>query len=176
MQQNDLFLLFLRTGLFTIGGGMVAVPLLKESLVPNAMCHDAFLSMIAISQSAPGSIGANMATFVGVTQLGLLGGVVAVAGLIIPSLVVITLIARFLPHFNRYDSVQCAFRSVRPAVTGLILSVAMTLTGAVLWDGSGGVACMPLVIFLLILGIHFRFKLQSVSLIGIGALCGILFL
>lgn len=176
MQQSDLFMLFLRTGLFTIGGGMAAVPLLKESLVPREISYEAFLSMIAVSQSAPGSIGANMATFVGVSHFGFWGGVVAVVGLIIPSFVVITLIARFLPRFNQYEPVQCAFKTVRPAVTGLILSVATTLTVAVLWGESVAPNYSAVVLFLLILALHFRCKLQSISLIGVGAICGVCFL
>lgn len=176
MQQSDLFVLFLRTGLFTIGGGMAAVPLLEEALVPIHFKHDAFLSMIALSQSSPGSIGANMATYIGVSEVGILGGVVAVTGLVIPSFIVITLIARYLPHFTKYRLVQCAFSTVRPAVTGLILSVALSLSVAVLWGGGSGVKGIPLAIFLLITLLHFRYKLQSITLISIGAVSGMLFL
>lgn len=176
MDSKTLFWIYLKTGFFTIGGGMAAVPILQEELVSTHMGEDAFLSMIAISQSAPGSIGANMASYTGTLFGGLGGAFVAVLGLVLPSFLVITLIARFFPRFSKKESVQGIFIAVRPAVTGLILSVALSLTLAVLWGGGVDAPLGPIGIFTFILILHFRFKLQSISLIGIGALCGVLFL
>ncbi len=173
MQHRDLFSLFLQTGTFTIGGGLAAIPILEEAVVPATMSDDRFLSMIAIAQSSPGSIGANMASYIGVSEAGITGAMISVLGLVLPSLIVITLIARFLPAFSSYDSVKSMFKSIRPAVTGLILSVALSLTVAVLLGRSGPLEVAPFVIFALILFLHFRYKVQSIALIAVGAVCGI---
>lgn len=176
MNHSDLLFLFLSTGLFTIGGGLAAIPILKEALVPNQLTPEEFLSMIAVCQSAPGSIGANMATYVGVSESGIGGAFVAVFALIVPSFITITIIARFLPRFSSYAVVKSIFTSVRPAVTGLILSVALTLTVSVLLLGPGAMNFIPFVIFALIILLHIRFRLQSITLIAIGALCGMVLL
>ncbi len=177
MTLLDLFSLFFKTGVFTVGGGLAAMPILEEHIVQQgAMTNDSFLSMIAVSQSAPGSIGVNAATYFGVTQQGVLGGVISVVALTIPSLIVITTIARFFPHFADNRVVKSVFGTVRPAVTGLIASVAFSLTVAALFTVTLTFDLSRILIFLLILWLHFRFEMKSISLIIVGALCGVLFL
>lgn len=176
MQHDDLFTLFLRTGVFTIGGGLAAVPILKESIVDDIMVQEQFLSMIAVSQSAPGSFGANMATYIGVSEIGFTGALVSVFALALPSILVIMLIAQFFPKFSSYDSVQAVFATIRPAVTGLILSVALSLTLAALFTTCFTLDVVRILIFATVVYLHLRLKLKSISLICIGALMGILFL
>ncbi len=177
MSLLELFTLFFKTGVFTVGGGLAAMPILEEHIVQQGvMTNENFLSMIAVSQSAPGSIGVNAATYFGVTQQGFLGGVVSVIALTIPSLIVITTIARFFPHFSDNRVVKNVFGTVRPAVTGLIASVAFSLTIAALFTTTFTFDISRILIFVLILWLHFRFEMKSISLILVGALCGILFL
>jgi len=182
MSFLELFALFFKTGVFTVGGGLAAMPILEEHIVQQEiMTSDSFLSMIAVSQSAPGSIGVNAATYFGVTQQGVLGGIISVLALTIPSLIVITTIARFFPHFSDNVVVRRMFGTVRPAVTGLIASVAFSLTLAALFSASHVSTPFEfdisrILIFLLILFLHIRFELKSISLIVIGAVCGVVFL
>ena len=128
MSIGTLFVRFMLIGLFTIGGGLVAIPLLQEFIHHFELLSDAeFLSMVAIAQSTPGSIGVNISTFVGISQFGVLGGVMATVAFILPSMLIITIIARFSPHFLQHPTVTRAFVGVRPAVAGIIAAVALGL-------------------------------------------------
>lgn len=116
-----LFLEFFKTGLFAIGGGLATLPFLynmadKYPWFDRAMLAD----MIAISESTPGPIGINMATYVGFHTGGILGGILATVALVLPSIIVIVLIAKFLNRFNENKLVKSGFYGLRPAVTALI--------------------------------------------------------
>lgn len=116
-----LFLEFFKTGLFSIGGGLATLPFLynmadKYSWFDRAMLAD----MIAVSESTPGPIGINMATYVGYETGGILGGIIATIALVLPSIVIIIIIAKFLNKFNENKLVKSAFYGLRPAVTALI--------------------------------------------------------
>ncbi|WP_069999695.1 chromate transporter [Cellulosilyticum sp. I15G10I2] len=116
-----LFIEFFKIGLFAVGGGLATLPFLyalsdKYSWLDAAVLPD----MIAISESTPGPIGVNMATYAGYSSAGVLGGIIATLGLITPSVIVIILVAKFLNRFNENFYVQGAFYGLRPAVTALI--------------------------------------------------------
>ena len=128
MNIGLLFYRFMLIGLFTIGGGLVAIPLLQEFIHHFELLNDAeFLSMVAIAQSTPGSIGVNISTFVGFSQQGILGGVLTTFAFILPSMIIITAIAKFSPHFLEHPTVAKAFSGVRPAVAGIITAIALSL-------------------------------------------------
>jgi chromate transporter len=117
----NLFCLFFYIGLFTIGGGLVAItlmygPIVEGGLVPAEM----FYNMVAISESTPGPVGINMATYVGYTLYGVPGAVLATAGETLPSLIIIIFIAKYVMRFHQKPLVQAAFLGLRPAVTGMI--------------------------------------------------------
>lgn len=119
-----LFFIFFKIGLFSIGGGLATLPFLQD-LVDN---YDWFTSkelidMIAISESTPGAIGINTATFVGYKVAVLFGGLITTLGIVTPSIIIIILIAHYFKKFNEKPLVQGAFLGIRPAVTGLIASV-----------------------------------------------------
>lgn len=112
---------FFKIGLFAVGGGPATLPFLME-LTRN---YDWFTmkeltDMIAVSESTPGPLGVNMATYVGFETLGLWGGIVSTIGLVVPSIVVITIIATFFNKMNQNPKVQSVFKGIRPAVTGII--------------------------------------------------------
>ncbi|MGM0472078.1 MAG: chromate transporter [Bacillota bacterium] len=119
---------FFRVGLFSLGGGLVALPFLQELIAKYGwMTGEELLNMIAISESTPGAIGINTATFIGYNTAGISGSIVATIGLATPSVIIIVIIARYFNKFNQHPLVQAAFRGLKPAVAGLIASAAFTL-------------------------------------------------
>lgn len=123
-----LFLEFFKVGLFALGGGLAALPFLQDLIVKYGwMTAEELLNMIAISESTPGAIGINTATFIGYNTAGIAGGIVATAGLAAPSIIIITIIAHYFQKFNQHPLVQSAFSGIRPAVAGLIASAAFEL-------------------------------------------------
>lgn len=116
-----LFLEFFKIGLFAIGGGLATLPFLYELAGKYPWFDEAMLgNMIAISQSTPGPIGINMATYAGFNAGGILGGIIATVGLVTPSVLIIIMVAHVLNKFKESQVVQSVFYALRPAVTGLI--------------------------------------------------------
>ncbi len=119
---------FFKIGLFAVGGGLATLPFLQDLAVTTGWYSTAFLSdMIAISESTPGPIGINMATYVGCNVAGFWGGVVATLGEITPSLLIVTLICQFVGNFSSNPKVEAAFYGLRPAVTGLIAAAGLSM-------------------------------------------------
>ncbi len=116
-----LFFEFFKTGLFAVGGGMATLPFLKimgEST--GWFTQTDLMNMLAVSESTPGPVGINMATYVGFTTAGLTGSIVATIGEVTPSIVIIMVIAAMLAKFRDSKYVANAFYGLRPASTGLI--------------------------------------------------------
>lgn len=114
-----LFFEFAKVGLFAVGGGLATIPFLQDmgtrtGWLPTWSDHPRF----AVSESTPGPMGVNMATYVGFEIFGLPGAVVATLGLIFPSIVVIIIIAGFLQKFRQSKAVDAVFYGLRPASTG----------------------------------------------------------
>lgn len=119
-----LFFVFFKIGLFSIGGGLATLPFLQDLVDKyDWITSKELIDMIAISESTPGAIGINMATFVGYKGGGFLGGVTTTLGLVAPSIIIIVIVAHYFKQFNKKPLVQGAFLGIRPAVTGLIASV-----------------------------------------------------
>lgn len=117
----ELFMVFFKIGLFAIGGGLATLPFLQELVSKYGwITSEELLNMIAISESTPGPIGINTATFVGHTMGGVLGGIIATIGTVTPSIIIIIIIAHYFSRFSEEPVVQSAFYGIRPAVTGLI--------------------------------------------------------
>lgn len=127
-----LFYEFFKTGLFAIGGGMATLPFLYNmSDKTGWFTYGQLADMVAISESTPGPIGVNMATYVGFTTAGVPGAVIATLGLITPSIIIILMIAGFLKAFKDNKYVQSAFYGLRPASTGLIAAAGLTVAAMV---------------------------------------------
>lgn len=125
---------FFKIGLFAVGGGPATIPFLFELCEKTGWFTTRELTnMIAISESTPGPIGLNMATYVGFTTLGFWGGVVSTFGLVLPSLIVIVIIAKFMANFSDNPYVKKAFWGIRPAVTALIASAVISMLKASLF-------------------------------------------
>ena len=123
-----LFWEFFKAGLFAIGGGMATVPFLQEMGDATGWFTSAELAdMIAISESTPGPIGVNMATYVGNVTAGIPGGIIATLGLVTPSVIIILIVATVLKKFRDNKYVNSAFYGLRPASVGLISAAGFTI-------------------------------------------------
>lgn len=125
----DLFLTFARIGVCTFGGGYAMLPILQRELVESKKwaTEEELADYYAVGQCTPGIIAVNTATFVGRSQAGIAGGVIATLGLVFPSLVIIMVIAAFLQNFMHLEFVIHAFNGVRAGVVALILSSVIKL-------------------------------------------------
>lgn len=183
-----LFIEFFKAGLFAIGGGLATIPFLQDIARNYGWFTEAELTdMIAISESTPGPIGVNMATYagyqagfsVGGPLLGILGGIVATLSLVLPSIIVILIIAGFLQKFKENKIVKNTFYCLRPAVIGmlivtllgLILPIFVNLSGATFFEI---IDIKAIVLFGVLLFGILKFKKHPILYIGIGALIGII--
>ena len=121
MTYLRLFYEFFKTGLFAIGGGMATLPFLKDIGASTGWyTYSDLLNMLAVSESTPGPIGINMATYVGFTVAGIPGAIVSTLGEVTPSIIIILIIAALLKNFRDNRYVNMAFYGLRPASSGLI--------------------------------------------------------
>ena len=139
----QLFFEFFKTGLFAVGGGMATLPFLYDISARTGWYTTEMLAdMIAVSESTPGPIGVNMATYVGFVTAGIPGAIIATLGLITPSIIIILLIARALKAFRENPTVEAAFYGLRPCSVGLIaaagfLVIKLALFNTELYQESG---------------------------------------
>lgn len=132
-----LFLEFFKVGLFAVGGGMATFPFLEDLAVKTGWYTQLQLAdMIAVSESTPGPIGVNMATYVGFSVAGIPGSVIATLGLITPSVIIILIIARVLAKFRDSRLVKDLFYGLRPASAGLIAAAGFAVVVLSLVDKS----------------------------------------
>ena len=181
----QLFYEFFMTGLFTIGGGLAAIPLLKEMSEKTGWFTETQLAdMIAVSESTPGPLAINMATYVGFTTAGFAGGVVASLGMIMPPLIIVLTIARLLSKFRENTIVDSAFYGLRPASVGLIsaagLSVLrLSLVHTELWEETGVLTDLVDIKAILLAVVLFvltkKVNAHPVAFIACSAVVGIIF-
>jgi chromate transporter len=122
-----LYCIFVKVGSFTFGGGYAMIPLFHDELVRKyqLMNDSAFADIVAIAQITPGPVGINAATYAGYLQHGLTGAAVATLGLLTPSLIIISLVARYADRFRDSIIVKGIMSGIRPAVIGLIAAAVM---------------------------------------------------
>ena len=124
----DLFLTFLKIGAVSFGGGYGMIPLMREEVLSHGwLIEETFLNFIAVSESTPGPIAVNMATFVGSSQGGILGSFLATLGVVLPAFIIILLISAVLKNILKYAGVQATLGGIRPAVVGLIIATSLTM-------------------------------------------------
>ena len=130
-----LFWEFFKTGLFAVGGGMATLPFMYDiSDKTGWFTHSMLADMVAVSESTPGPIGVNMATYVGYVTGGIPGAVVATVGLVTPSVIVILLIARVLKAFRENQYVDAGFYGLRPCSIGLIAAAGVLVIKLALFN------------------------------------------
>ena len=168
-----LFLTFLKIGAVSFGGGYGMISLIREECLANGwLTEDELLNFIAVAESSPGPIAVNMATFVGSSQAGVCGALLATLGVVLPSFMIILLIANFFDSILSVPIINAAFRGIRVAVALLILRVGIKLTrktsrlpfhiGLLL-----GASAMMLAIHIFALPISTVYVILSAALLGI---------
>lgn len=124
----SLFLTFLKIGTFSFGGGYGMISVIRdECLSIGWLNEEQLMNFIAVAESTPGPIAINMATFVGSSQGGLLGAIVATAGVVFPSFIIILLISAVLKNLLKFAGVRAGLDGVRPVVVGLIIATGFTM-------------------------------------------------
>lgn len=171
---------FFKTGLFAVGGGLATIPFLQQMGVKYGWFSTDMLStMIAVSESTPGPIGINMATYVGYLAKGVLGGVVTTLSLVTPSIIVICIIATILEKFKSSKVVKEVFYGIRPAVVGFIgAAISGIFISSFLNLQNSGVQVinwLNLVFYAVMYGLYKKFKLNPILVILICGVLGVLF-
>ena len=175
---------FFKTGLFAVGGGMATIPFLQEMGEKYGyFTSEELLDMIAVSESTPGAIGINMATYAGIKAYGPIGGVLATLSLVTGPIIIILMIARAIRAFKDLKIVKDAFTTLRPTTAGLILGAMSSVLVLTLFDlesyrASGEILQIirpiPIGLFGIFFFILFKFKkISPVWIIFSGAILGI---
>ncbi len=165
-ELNKLFWSFFRIGLFTFGGGYAMLPLIQKEIVEKEKwaTEEEIMDYFAMGQCTPGVIAVNTATFVGYKVKGYIGGIVATIGVIVPSIIIITIIASFLRQFEDIKAVQYAFNGIRVAVCALVLNAVIKFWKSGIKDAIG------IIIFMSAFIISILFESVSSVWIIIGAI------
>ena len=144
MMLLRLFWEFFKIGLFAVGGGMATIPFLYDlSDRTGWFTHTQLADMIAISESTPGPIGVNMATYVGYEMSGIPGSIFTTLGFVAPSIIIIIIVSLFLQRFRENRYVESAFYGLRPASSGLIASAALSVAIVALLAEDWSFAALP---------------------------------
>ncbi len=182
MLYAKLFWEFFQTGLFAVGGGMATLPFLYDiSDRTGWFTRQDLADMIAVSESTPGPIGVNMATYAGYITSGVPGAVISTLGLIAPSVIVILIVAAFLSKFHENKYVNGAFYGLRPASSAMITAAGLILARVVFLYGgfSEGVNIKAAILAVILLAfthaVTFTKKLHPVIWIVFSAIVGIIF-
>ena len=183
----ELFLTFFKIGALTFGGGYAMIPFVREQVLAHGwLTEEELLNMIAVSESTPGPIAVNMATFVGSNEAGILGSAAATLGVVLPSFIIILIISTLLKNFLKYKGVKAFLSGVRPCVVSLILGTAITLFLSVLLgigekDLTLNVDLWGIIIFAIVVAISLIYKKikgkkpSPILMIAISACLGMIF-
>ena len=144
----QLYLSFLQVGLFSVGGGYAAMPLIRSQVVELHpwMTLQEFTNLITIAEMTPGPIAVNSATFVGMRCAGLPGALVATFGCITPSLILVTLLSYLYGRFRSGQTMQNVLGALRPVVVALIASAALSIVQVAAVKSGGGVSIVGIVL------------------------------
>lgn len=175
-----LFISFFKIGLFSIGGGLATLPFLYElSEQTQWYSTEEIANMIAISESTPGPLGVNMATYVGFITAGIAGSIIAPVGLVFPSIIIIILISKILDQFKSSIYVQRVFHLLRAASAALIVTACINICKiAFLQNGDNLLSCINYKNILLAIVLYvalIKWKKHPVCYIAASAIIGILF-
>lgn len=178
----ELFLTFLKIGAFTFGGGYAMLPLMQqEVLANNWMNEESLLNFIAVAESTPGPVAINMATYIGVQTGGIFGAICATLGVVLPSFVIIILVAKFYTKYSNSFIVKGCLTGLRPVVVGLIGAAIISLGYGVFfpfgasWSAFDFQFFSSAVIFITVVVLALK-KVNPIYLIlgsaGLGIICG----
>ncbi len=176
----SLFLTFFKIGLFTFGGGYAMLPLIQEAVVANNWIDESrVVDFIAVSESTPGPFAINISTYVGTEMGGFFGAVCATLGVVLPSFIIILIVAKFYEKYKSNRYIQGAMTGLKPAVVGLIGSAVLSVVKTIFVPTAERAAAFPdaaffcsLVIFAAAMVFIVK-KLHPIAVIGISAGLGI---
>ncbi|MCL2020476.1 MAG: chromate transporter [Oscillospiraceae bacterium] len=185
MNFLNLIIEFFKIGLLAIGGGLATIPFLRETAQRYDWFTEAELvDMIAVAESVPGPLGVNIAAYAGFNAAGVLGVAAASLSLVLPSVVIILLISRFLKRFGENRIAGGVFQVLRPAATGLIAGALLLLLFLTLTDEkTQGININSLFIYAVLTAACFaaeyipklkKIKIHPAAFIAVGAACGLL--
>ena len=185
MKILQLLIEFFKTGLFSVGGGLATLPFLSRMGEKYGwFTQQELANMLAVSESTPGPIGVNMATYVGNTVSGVVGGLATTFALVLPSYLVILLVFRVMKRFHDNCYVQGAMQTLRPASVGMVGAAVLNVLISVLLrkDAVAALAWSQMVVvpnlmlFALLFAFYLKFnKLHPIVLLVLGAAAGIIF-
>ena len=177
----SLFFTFFKIGLFTFGGGYAMLPFIQQEVMQNNWLDEAtFVNFVGISESSPGPFAINIATFIGMEKGGWLGSALSTLGVVLPSFLVILIVAQFYLKFKNSRIVSGVMSGLKPAAVGLIASAVITMVLEVLFPGGfsfgafgGAQLYVSLAIAALGLYLLLKMKKHPILIICISALLGI---
>lgn len=179
----ELMLEFFRVGLFTFGGGYAAIPLIREVVLGRGwLTESALTGLIAVCESTPGPIMVNLATYVGATQAGFPGALLATLAVVTPSFWVIVLICTLLKNAMKNPYVRGVMDHLKAAIVGMILATGLYLVGqacldgsqSATWDGKAVLITGILIGILVVWKIRKKKNLSPIALLGLAAVLGML--
>ena len=181
MMLLELFWTFFKIGAFTFGGGYAMLPLIQSEVTSKGWIDEASLvNFIAVSESTPGPIAVNMATYVGSELGGVPGALCATLGVVLPSFIIILLVAKCFERFRQSRAIQGAMSGLKPAVVGLIATAMVSVGKTVFFSAGLSLAVLATPMFYVCLGIFgvmlllaFK-KVHPIAIIGMSAAIGIL--
>lgn len=167
---------FFKTGLFAVGGGLATIPFLKEMAVNYGwFTLEELQTMINVAESTPGPIGVNMATYVGFSQLGVVGGIITTLALVCPSIIVILIISNIIEKFKSSSLYSNIFTCLRAAVLGLILYAVIDIFKNTLFNNETIINFKQMICYVVVLIGSIKFKkLSPILIIIICAILGML--
>ena len=176
----ELFWTFFKIGAFTFGGGYAMLPLIQSEVTAKGWIDPAALvDFIAVSESTPGPIAVNMATYVGSELGGVPGAVCATLGVVLPSFVIILIVAKCFERFRKSRAIQGAMSGLKPAVVGLIATAVVSVGKTVFFPAGLTLSVFASPMFYVCLGIFavmlllaFK-KVHPIAIIGLSAVVGI---
>lgn len=175
----SLFWNFLKIGMFSFGGAYGAIPLIQEVVLKNGWMDEAmFANMLAISESTPGPIMVNTATYIGSSQAGIPGAILATFGVVLPSFIIILLISTFLGKCMKSKAMQNILRGVRPCLMGMILATGIFMIYAILWKETS-FDFVGLIILMILVSVIFLYQKRKqkefspILLIVVSAVLGV---
>ena len=177
----DLFVGFLKVGLFSFGGAYGAIPLIRDVVLSYGWLEEDMLTyMIAVGESTPGPIMVNLATYVGRSQAGIAGALIATTAVVLPSFVIILLVMTLLRTLLKNPYAQAVLRGLKPCVIGIVLATGAYMIAEHCAGADGRAVDVPAcVMTALLAGIYFGSRkfvkggLSPIALIVLSALCGI---
>ena len=177
----DLFLGFLKVGCFSFGGGYGAIPLIRDTVLANGWLDDEMLAyMIAVGESTPGPIMVNLATYVGYSQAGILGGLLVSLAVVLPSFIIILLVTAMMRTALKNPYFQAVLRGLKPCVIGIVLATGgyMILQNCFHWESGFQVEWGALIVTVILGAVLIGYKrilkknMSPILLILISAVVG----